>query len=167
MSSPQREVKQWENNIASWDLQQEFARQNPTLTQNFGRDRFSYTPELTALNAVYWAKNEAKMSHGYPYTAWLQLGLLYFVGLHTAKEQGIVKMGVPFARFWRAHYFDWITFARRGAIYAWAGGLVAGTVLFGSPDLALRRAISKYHYYCSMENLDLSATQSNIITKMN
>jgi hypothetical protein len=119
------------------------------------------------LNSVYWAKNEAKMSHGYPYTAWLQLGLLYFVGLHTAKEQGIVKLGVPFARYWRAHYFDWITFARRGAIYAWAGGLVAGTVLFGSPDLALRRAISKYHYYFSMENLDLSATQSNIITKMN
>lgn len=69
-------------------------------------------------------------------------------------------MGVPLAKFWRAHYFDWITFARRGAIYAWAGGLVAGTVLFGSPDLALRRAISKYHYYVSMAELDLSNNQS-------
>lgn len=107
------------------------------------------------------------MAHGYPYTAWLQLGLLYYVGLHTAKEQGIVKMGVPFARYWRAHYFDWITFARRGAIYAWAGGLVAGTVLFGSPDLALRRTISKYHYYFSMEKLDYNSTQMMIIPRNN
>ena len=51
---PTREVKQWENNLATWDL-----------------------------NAEYWAYNEAKMAHGYPGTAQLQLGLLYFVGLHT------------------------------------------------------------------------------------
>lgn len=76
-------------------------------------------------------------------------------------------MGVPFARYWRAHYFDWITFARRGAIYAWAGGLVAGTVLFGSPDLALRRTISKYHYYFSMEKLDYNSTQMMIIPRNN
>jgi len=41
-TSPQREVKQWENNIASWDLTQEFKRQNSELTSNFGRDRYSY-----------------------------------------------------------------------------------------------------------------------------
>lgn len=153
--SPQREVKQWENNIATFDLAKEFCRQNEQLTKNFGRDRFSYTPELHALNANYWAYNEAKLAHGYPATAWLQLGLLYYVGLYTAKEQGIVRMGTPFARYWRAHYFDWMTFARRGAIYAWAGGLLAGTVMFGNPDLALKRAISKYHYWMSQEKLDL------------
>ncbi len=54
--------------------------------KSFGRDRFSYTAELHSLNALYWKNNEAKMAHGYPYTAWLQLGLLYGVGLHTAKE---------------------------------------------------------------------------------
>ena len=154
MTNPQREVKQWENGLKEFNLSQEFANRNKDLTKNFGRDRYTYTAELHGLNAVYWARNEQKMAHGYPGTAWLQLGLLYMCGMHTAKEQGIVKMGVPFARFWKAHYFDWLTFARRGAIYAWAGGLVAGTVLFGSPDLALRRAVSKYHYWCSMERLD-------------
>jgi len=69
--SPQREVKQWENGIVTWDLGQEFARQNKELTKNFGRDRYSYKPELYNLNANYWAYNEAKMAHGYPFTAWL------------------------------------------------------------------------------------------------
>ena len=146
-----REVKQWENNLASFDLSKEFAKQNPDLCKNFGKDKFSYKAELHPLNAEYWAFNEARLAHGYPYTAWLQLGLLYAVGLHTAKEQGIVKMGTPFARYWRAHYFDWITFARRGVVYAWAGGLLAGTIMFGNPDLSLKRAISKYHYWFSME----------------
>ena len=163
--SPSREAKQWENKIATFDLAKEFSRQNENLTKNFGRDRFSYTAELHGLNAEYWAYNEARIAHGYPCTAWLQLGLLYAVGLHTAKEQGIVKMGTPFARFWRAHYFDWITFARRGAIYAWAGGLLAGTIMFGSPDLAFKRAVSKYHFWMSKEDLDLGANEMLLFTK--
>jgi len=46
-------------------------------------------------------------------------------------------------------------FARRGLIYAWGGGLLAGVVMFGSPDLTLRRAINRYHYMFSMEKLDI------------
>lgn len=102
-------------------------------------------------SAMFWSYNEAKFAHGYPATAWLQLGLLYGCGLHTAKEQGIIKKGTFFSRYWRAHYFDWITFMRRGAIYAGAGGLLAGVILFGSPDLTFKRAVSKYHYLFSME----------------
>ena len=49
-----------------------------------------------------------------------------------------------FARFWRFHYFDWMMFMRRGSIYALGGGLVAGTVLFGSPDVSIKRAINRY-----------------------
>ena len=164
---PAREVKQWENNVMTWDLSQEFKRQNKKLTSNFGKDRYSYRAENTSLNAVYWAYNEPKMAHGYPATAWMQLGLLYMCGMYTAKEQGIVKQGVPFARFWRAHYFDWIMFARRGVIYAWAGGLIAGTVMFGKPELALKRAVAKYHFYFSAETLDIDGNQMNFMTKQN
>jgi hypothetical protein len=84
--SAAREVKQWENNIPTFDLAKEFSRQNKSLTENFGRDKLTYTPELHNLNAEYWAYHEPRIAHGYPYTAWLQLGLLYAVGLHTAKE---------------------------------------------------------------------------------
>ena len=78
-----------------------------------------------------------------------------------------MKHGTVFARYWRAHYFDWLLFARRGAIYAWAGGLLAGTVMFGNPDLSLRRAISKYHYYFSMEKLDYNGKEGQLLIKQN
>jgi hypothetical protein len=58
-------------------------------------------------------------------------------------------------RFWRFHYFDWISYIRRSVVYAWAGGLVAGTLLFGSPDLAIRRAFNSYNYYFTMEKIDI------------
>ena len=111
----------------------------------------NYHPETLRANSDYFAKYEGRIAHGYPGTAWLQLGLLYGVGIYTAKEQGIVSKNVIFARFWKFHYFDWITFLRRGGIYAWAGGLVAGTVLFGSPDISIRRTITRYHYLFSQE----------------
>ena len=95
------------------------------------------------------------MAHGYPYTAYLQLGLLYGCGVYTAQEQGLIKRGVVFTKFWRFHYFDWISFLRRGGIYAWAGGLVAGTVMFGSPDLSIRRCINKYTTWFGMEPNEL------------
>ena len=141
-----REVKQWENGIIKYDMTKEFAKKNKKLVEGFGKDRFSWTPERTALNSVYWAKHEARIAHGYPYTAWYQLGLLYCCGIYTAQEQGIIKRGTPFARFWRAHYFDWMTFASRGFKYAWLGGLVSGTVLFGSPDISFKRCISYVNY---------------------
>lgn len=69
------------------------------------------------------------------------------MGLYTAKEQGCVARGVLFSRFWRFHYFDWLTFLRRGGIYAWGGGLVLGTILFGSPDLSFKRVLGRYEYF--------------------
>ena len=44
---------------------------------------------------------------------------------------------------------------RRSVVYAWAGGLVAGTLLIGSPDLAIRRAFNRYNYYFTMEKIDI------------
>ena len=86
-----------------------------------------------------------RYAHGFPFTAWLQLGLVYAVGLYTAKEQGCVPRGTLITRFWRYHYFDWLTFVRRAGVYAFGGGLVAGTILFGSPDVSLKRAIHWYN----------------------
>ena len=148
-----RDVKAWENGLKTWDLSAEWAKRNPQLTKHFGQDRHSYESESLGLSNEYWTRMEPAVAHGYPATAWLQLGLLYGVGLYTAQEQGIVTRSTFFARYWRAHYFDWLTFARRGAIYAWAGGLAAGIVLFGSPDLTVKRAISKYHFWFTKAEL--------------
>ena len=93
----------------------------------------------------------------------MQLGLLYAVGLYTAKEQGCVARGVIFSRFWRYHYFDWLTFLRRGGVYAWAGGLVAGTILFGSPDVSLRRCINWYQYWLCENRQDVRGEYGNFI----
>ena len=68
---------------------------NPWL-KNYGRDRFSYRPETPYTSALMYNTNEAPMAHGYPATAWMQLFLVYSIGLFTAKEQGIVKKGVYF-----------------------------------------------------------------------
>ena len=137
------------------DLVKQSREMNQPLVKNFMRDSLNYQPELYNKNAVYWAQNEGRIAHGYPGTAWLQLGLLYGVGLYTAKQQGLIRSGVVFTKFWKFHYFDWITFLRRGGIYAFAGGLVAGTVLFGSPDLSIRRSISSYHYWLSGEQKNI------------
>lgn len=68
---------------------------NPWL-KNFGRDRFSYEAERTYTQVIQASRYEGPQSHGYPYTSWLQLGLVYAAGLYTAKEQGIVKKNVFF-----------------------------------------------------------------------
>ena len=39
----------------------------------------------------YYRRFEASMSHGYPTTSYLQMGIVYLCGLHTARQQGIVK----------------------------------------------------------------------------
>ena len=56
-----------------------------------------------------------------------------------------------FTKFWRFHYFDWLTFMRRGGVYAWGGGLVTGTILFGSPDISLKRCIAFYRTWAASE----------------
>ena len=45
----------------------------------------NYRPEISG-TLDYWHKQEARLAHGYPATAWLQLGLLYGVGVYTARE---------------------------------------------------------------------------------
>ena len=65
------EVKDWDTGKREWDLEREFARLNPDICKNFGSDRYSYRPEITHLNAIYWKEVEAKKAHGYPRTAWL------------------------------------------------------------------------------------------------
>ena len=68
--------------------------------------------------------------------------------------------GTIFTRFWRFHYFDWLTFLRRGAVYAWAGGLVAGTVLFGSPDVSLKRCLQFYDTWMNENIKDIKNTKA-------
>ena len=147
-----REIRDWEKGNKKIDLTKEFKENNKELLENYGRDNFTYKAELTDHAHIFWNKNEARFAHGYPATAWIQLGLLYGAGLYTAKEQGCVARGVIFSRFWRFHYFDWLTFLRRGGVYAWGGGLVAGTVLFGSPDVSIKRCISLYNHWMA-ENI--------------
>ena len=166
MSERQREMKQWENGLKTWDLTEESRKANADFLRGYGRDPFTFKVENYQLENEYWRFNEAGNSHGYPATAWLQLGLLYACGIYTAQEQGIIKRGTPFARFWRAHYFDWITFSVRGVKYAWLGGLVAGTVLFGSPDIAFKRMVSKFNYVMFEAEIDINATTTQIIPKM-
>ena len=67
-----REAKAWENKShAPWDLQQEFYKANKDLCDNFGRDRFSFKPEMYAKTNQYWRFYEGPFSHGYPATAYL------------------------------------------------------------------------------------------------
>jgi hypothetical protein len=147
------EIKKWDNDIYKFDVTEASRLMNPWL-KNYGKDRLTFTPEMPYTSAAYYAYNEAAHSHGYPLTAWIQLSLVYAAGLYTAKEQGIVKKKVFFQKFWTAHYFDWLLFARRAGIYGVAGGFVAGTFLFGDVQLALRRAYSKYQYWMCMEKTD-------------
>jgi hypothetical protein len=137
------EIKKWDNDVYKYDVTEASRLMNPWL-KNYGRDRLTFTPETPYTSSVYLARNEGSHSHGYPLTAWLQLAIVYGCGLYTAKEQGIVKKRVFFQSFWRAHYFDWLLFARRGFTYGIVGGLLVGTALFGDQRLALRRVFSKY-----------------------
>lgn len=115
----------------------------------------------------YWYFNEGKISHGYPATFWLQFGLVYAAGVYTARSQGLIRKNVFLTKFWRFHYFDWIGYMRRVVIYAWAGGLVGGTVLFGNPHLAFRRAVNRYHYWFTLEKIDTEGKWGLILPKLN
>jgi hypothetical protein len=39
-------------------------------------------------------------------------------------------------------------------LYGWVGGFLLGTYIFGKPVLAIRRAVSKYNWWMSMEKTD-------------
>jgi hypothetical protein len=126
------EVRAWDAGMKH-DVSGDFARYNKDWLQNFGNDDLTYKSETFYTGSMYWAQNEGKLSHGYPATFWLQFGLLYATGVYTAREQGLIRRNVFLTKFWRFHYFDWISYMRRCVVYGWAGGLVAGTVLFGNP----------------------------------
>ena len=157
-----REYRNWEKGKVSFDLTKEFRDNNQALLKNYGRDRYTYQPELYDKAHNYWYQNEQRIIHGYPVTAWMQLGFIYATGVYTAQEQGCVPRGTMFARFWRYHYFDWLTFLRRGSIYGIGGGLAVGTLLFGSPDMSLKRVISKYQYWFHEDKLDVRGDFGNL-----
>ena len=115
----------------------------------------------------FWRFNEGRFSHGYPATFYLQAAICYGIGLYTAKEQGIIKKGVYFQRYWRHHYFDWILCGQRSLKYGVVGGLLAGTILFGNPEIAIRRVKSKYDYYFVMPKTDVRGNDANWMTKLN
>ena len=109
---------------------------------------------------MYFREFEGSDAHGYPFTTYLQLSLLYGCGVYTAREQGVFHRTQFYGRFWKHHYFDWTTFARRGIVVAGAGGLVAGTIMFGNPTVSLRRLISKYQFWTAGEKSDDNAMTS-------
>lgn len=152
------QLRKWDNGVYEWDVTKASREMNPWL-DNYGRDRLTYDPEMTHHTAREAFRNEQKFAHGYPFTAYLQVAMVYAAGLYTAKEQGIVKKGVYFQNFFRAHYFDWILFFRRSALGA-AGGFALGVVMFGNYDLSLKRAVSKYHYLFSMQKPDPRNTET-------
>ena len=147
------ELRKWDNDIYKYDVTEASRAMNPWLN-NYGKDRFTFSPETPYTTAAFHKQTEAGYSHGYPATAWLQLAIVYGCGLYTAKEQGIVAKKVFFKAFWRAHYFDWLLFARRGFTYGIVGGLFLGTALFGDQRLAFRRVISRYRYLFCQERPD-------------
>lgn len=126
-----------------YDVNKAFAQLNPNMTQHRGRDRFSYTEE----SYYHWTRhhqlNEARHSHGYPYTTALQAGIIGGCALLVAKEQGY-PLNYP---FWKAHYYNWTKFLTMGFKYGVVGGLVLGTVLFGNPTTAISRCVHYYKHY--------------------
>jgi len=85
MSGQSSDIRKWDNEVYKWDVSEASKEMNPWL-KNYGRDRLTYQAELTYSTAVHAAMHEGPKSHGYPYTAWLQLSLVYAAGLYTAKE---------------------------------------------------------------------------------
>ena len=159
-------IQKWENGSVSFDVSNASLQMNPWL-KNYGMDKYTVTGEATGATFAFYNQYEGSYAHGYPATSWLQLALLYGVGLYTAKEQGIVKKGVYFQRYWKAHYFDWLLFARRGTIYGFGGGLILGTILFGDTQTSIRRAFSNYHYWCTMPTPDPRNNETLYFVKQN
>ena len=158
---PHREMMAWEINRNKIDLHRLFRDKNQKLMSLQNKNHTIWDPELMETQNLFWRKYEARIAHGYPLTAWWQLGLLYGAGLYTAREQGLVKRNVILTKFWKFHYFDWITFMRRGLIYAWAGGLISGTIMFGLPDLSIRRAVNAYNFLCGGLSKDIRNSEGH------
>ena len=50
MSKDGNEIRKWYNNVYQWDVTEASLKINPWL-KNYGRDRFTYSPELTYTTA--------------------------------------------------------------------------------------------------------------------
>ena len=167
MASAQQRIKRWENGLVHWDLTEESRKANEELCHNYGRDPLTFRPETLFVNNQHHRYNEGAWSHGYPATAWLQLGLAYACGIYTAQNQGIIRTGQIFKNFWSHHYFDWIQWGKRSVVFAWAGGLVLGTFLFGNPDTALRRIRTRYEVFMVSAKSDVRANDEMYTIKLN
>ena len=139
------EFRQFDTGKKVYDMNKKTLELNPWLN-NYGYDHKTVRQFSHKQNHEIY-KNEPKQAHGYPHTYYLQAFLFYACGLYTAKEQGIVKKGVYFKNFLAYHYFDYILFLRRSLLVAGLGGIVAGTLLFGDSDLAIKRIVMKYAHY--------------------
>jgi hypothetical protein len=64
------EIKKWDNDVYKYDVTEASRLMNPWL-KNYGRDRFTFSPETPYTSAAYHTFHEARHSHGYPVTAWL------------------------------------------------------------------------------------------------
>ena len=56
-----------------------------------------------------------------------------------------------------------MTFMRRGSIYGLGGGLLAGTIFFGDPNLTLKRCISFYRTWMSEGPVDTRGDYANYL----
>ena len=84
--SRKSETQLWENELLTFDVTAASKAVNPWL-KDYGKDRLSYRgPENYFYKNVEAFENEAKQSHGYPTTFYLQLAIVYGAGLYTAKE---------------------------------------------------------------------------------
>jgi hypothetical protein len=145
MSTDQSEqvYKQLSNPNYNYDAGKAFLHANRSICESRGKDRYTQLPENYYYWSTYYYLNEPRVAHGYPYTAYLQTGLVVTSALYTAKKQGY-PLTYP---FWRAHYYDWLLFAKRGGIYGIGGGLVLGTIFFGDPAMSIRRLKHSYKYW--------------------
>mmetsp|Transcript_28103 Transcript_28103/g.24835 ORF Transcript_28103/g.24835 Transcript_28103/m.24835 type:complete len:170 (+) Transcript_28103:29-538(+) len=134
----------YSNPKAQVNISETFRINNPTLCDTHGKnyDTYSYEDELQ--QAYFYGKREASMSHGYPLTFVLQGGIFLATALYTARAQGLPSPHL----FYKSHWFDWITCFRRFAVFGIAGGLIAGTLLFGDPHVAVKRVYNRYNRLC-------------------
>ena len=88
-----KDLRNWENGHKKWDFGEETYKANKEMMDGFGRDPFGYDPENRMTQNMYWKQMEGPVSHGYPQTAWLQIGLVYGCGIYTAHNQGIIRTG--------------------------------------------------------------------------
>ena len=132
-----------------FDVATAFKQANPSMCDNYGMDPWSYNGEHNHHWISHYYRNESKMAHGYPMTYFLQAGIIYGLAFYTAREQGLPKPHM----FFKSHWFDWMLFFKRSAIFGVAGGMVLGTLLFGDTRISLNR-IGNYFY--KMKYTDLS-----------